>query len=251
MLKLTLMKKLLLLAGLLFIGTVNAQITVTHDGIPFENDDTPFTYNTAGTHLPILIANTSETETVYVKIRVDEVLNTTLGNNTGNNLQFCVLDICYIGVTAGVSYPPNDIVELLPGETTSELDHFYSSDPGNGEGPATYSFTVLETDAEGNETDEIVSFTYIYDATAGINNFEALKNMGIALNNTVVNNTLNIDATINSSVQLFDINGKLVKSAKVEIGSQAIDLSELNSAIYIAKFVTSDNRSTTVKIVKN
>ena len=250
MLKLHTMKKLLLLAGLLSLGAVNAQITITHDGVEYE-DGYVFTSTEPQTHLPILITNTSETETVYVKIKVDEVLNTTLGNNTGDNLQFCILDICYTQVTAGLVYPPGDIVELSPGESNSNADHFYSSDAGNGVDPATYSFTVIQTDENGNETDELVSFTYIYAPTAGVNNFEALKNMGIVVNNTIVKNALTIDATVNATVQLFDTNGKLVKTAKIENGTQAIDLSEFNAAIYIAKFMTVDNRSTTIKIVKN
>ncbi|MEE1897592.1 T9SS type A sorting domain-containing protein [Flavobacterium rakeshii] len=244
------MKKLLLLAGLLCLGSLNAQITVTHDGVPFENEEV-FTYNTPGSELKILVTNTSQTETTYVKIRVDEVLNTTLGNNTGNNVQFCILGICYTGVTAGVSYPPNDIVVLAPNTSTEEADHFYSSDPGNGEGPTQYSFTVLETDANGDPLNELVSFTYIYSPTAGVNDFETLKNMGITVNNTVTNNSLNIDATVNATLQVYDINGKVVKTASIENGFQTIDLSSLNSAVYIAKFMTEDKKSTQIKIVKN
>lgn len=244
------MKKLLLLAGLLCLGSVNAQITVTHEGIPFEDGEV-FTYSTPGTELPILINNTSTTETVYVKIRVDEVLNTTLGNNTGDNLQFCVLGICYISATAGISYPPGDIVVLNPGDTTVNDDHFASSDPGNGEGPVQYSFTVLETDENGDPLNELVSFTYIYSPTAGVNDFETLKNMGITVNNTVINNSLNIDATVNATLQVYDINGKVVKTASIENGFQTIDLSSLNSAVYIAKFMTEDKKSTQIKLVKN
>src|SRR5690606_27533073 len=98
---------------------------------------------------------------------------------------------------------------------------------------------------------EIISFGYKYQSTMNTDNFEALKNMGIVVNNTVVKNNLNIDATANASVQLYDITGKLVRTAKIENGSQAIDLSGLNSAVYIAKFKTEDNRATQIKIVKN
>lgn len=248
MLKLHTMKKLLLLAGLLSLGAVNAQITVTHDGTPFVDGET-FNY-TNGAHLPILITNTSATETVYVKIKSDEVLNTTPWTGTDPNVQLCILEICYAGVVAGVTYPPSDIVSLAPGASTSNADHFYSVDPGVG-GLATYSFTVIETDENGNETDELVSFTYVNQSTAGIDNFEALKNMGIVINNTVVKNTLTIDATVNATAQLYDTNGKLVKTAKIQNGTQAVDLSELNTAVYIAKFMTVDNKSTTIRIVKN
>jgi hypothetical protein len=245
------MKKLLLLAGLLSLGAVNAQIALTHDGIPFVDGET-FTYHTTNNEnlavqLPILATNNTAAE-IYMQIRVDEVVN----NPTGAGVALCFVSVCFNDIQVGDVVPPAiQNIPIAAGESNPIVDHFFSTAAGDGINPVQYKLTFLQVDSEGNILDEMLSFFYRYEPTAGVDNFEALKNMGITVNNTVVKNTLNIDATVNAGIQLYDTNGKLVKSAKVENGSQSIDLSELSTAVYIAKFLTQDNKSTTIRIVKN
>lgn len=245
------MKKLLLLAGFLAFGTANAQIALTHDGVPFVEGET-FTYYTTENEngevtLPILATNNTAAD-IYLQIRVDEISN----NPAGASVALCFVSTCLNDIVVGSVAPPAIMnLPIAPGASNPSADHFFSTFAGDGTNPVQYKLTFIQVDVDGNLIDELLSFYYRYEPTAGVDNFEALKNMGIVVNNTVVKNTLNIDATVNASVQVYDTNGKLVKTAKIQNGTQAIDLSELNTAVYIAKFMTVDNKSTTLRIVKN
>ena len=239
------MKKIILLASLLFCGLTQAQISVTTDGEEIMNGDI-FTFNvlTTDAKLPLLATNTSGAP-IALKIRVDEMYNT-----PGNEVQLCFGDLCYFNIAQGNAYP-NDAVVLQPGGTSNINDHFWNANPGNGEDDIHYKLTFVRVDEAGAPVEDLLSFYYLYRPTMGTNDFAALKNMGVALTGTVVNNLLEMDTQQPLKLEIFNINGQLVKSASVASGLQSVDVSALNSAVYIARFTNDSNQVSQIRIVKN
>jgi len=248
------MKKIILLAIFALSSLAQAQepqITVQRRGGTIENGEV-FTYNELGAAnteaatVGFKVTNNTE-EPMYVKIRVDNISD----NASGAQVQLCYF-VCFYSITEGMLVPDfTEGTEILPGETTeSSADHFKNTNPGDGS-PLQYDLTFVKTDENGTVLEDLLSFSYIYSPLAGIDDFKGLQQLGINVTNTVVKNTLNINATQNAQLQLFDVTGKMVKNATVKNGTQAIDLSNLTSAVYFARFTTDRNKSGQIKIVKN
>lgn len=246
------MKKIILLAAVFFGAYANAQniAYTTNGGATIENNQV-FTFENNDAEAAKLLINLKNngTETFRFKIRVDEVIgNTETGSEM--NLQFCFSDLCYGWVYAGNLYP-NNPVELAPGASNNPADHFVNTYPGEG-GPVTYKFTIVEVNAaEEIIQDNLLKFTYTYQPTTSVNDFTALKNMGITLGSTMVNTQLNVTANTAATLQLFDVNGKKVKEASINEGNQNLDLTALSSGMYFANFTTGDSKVSGIKIVKN
>ena len=51
-------------------------------------------------------------------------------------------------------------------------------------------------------------------------------------------------------IEIYDIVGKLVKTSKIEIGTSSIDISNLNSGVYLLKTINSENKSQVFKLIK-
>ena len=247
------MKKIILLAVLALSFFAQAQqIKVVRPGGGELIDGSTFTTNilsddiSASNRMRFKITNlTDETMTVGAKV---------LGfsdNVDGTELQFC-FGVCLTSITPGVLIPGSGID---PGATTiADDDHFQNNNPGSG-GPVTYhlAFVKLEQNEDGDyiEVEELLDFYYVYDATAGVTGFDGLQKLGLTVESTIVKNSLNVNATQNASLQLFDTTGKLVKMATIKSGKQEIELSALSTGIYMAKFTTADSKTVTVKVVKN
>jgi len=256
------MKKIILLASLLFGTFVSAQqIAVNVQGNQIQDGYT-FTTNSleeiAGTlpqpnKLRFSVTNTG-TEGIFVGTKLISMSS----NVDGEGTQLCFGSLCLPNVATGTLVPYYD--ELPAGETTpGEDDHFVNTNPGTDGNPVSYQIaivrlSIVETedgDLEITELETLRTFNYVYQPTAGLNDLSGLQQLGLNLENTVVKNSLNITATQNASLQLFDTTGKLVKTATVKSGSQAIELSALTTGVYMARFTTQGNKVATVKIVKN
>lgn len=250
------MKKIILLAALAMSYFTNAQdiafTTVNANGEEVAiTDNQTFTYTTTAesTAKMLIHVKNNSSEPFRFKVRVDDIT----GNpETGMNmeLQFCFSQLCYFSVIEGNNYPNNTVV-LAPGASNDPTDHFWNQYPGVDGAPVSYTFTVLELDANGNVTQELISFTYKYDTTASVTDFEALKNMGVTVNRTLVKNQLDITATTNATLNLFTSTGQLVKTISIKEGDQGVDVSSLASGLYVASFITNENKSGSIKIVKD
>lgn len=248
------MKKIILIAAL-FAGTfAQAQITMNRQGGVINNGDI-FTYTTLGeatAKLGFNIYNGTD-ETVSLKLRMDDIENTI---PMENDVQFCFGE-CLTEVTEGITTPSYN-VELQANTSsldtstggTGNQDHFYNNNPGNGSN-VSYTMSLVKVDEEGVPTETVVQFTYRYEPTASITDFNSLKNMGLIVNNTIVKSTLDITATQNANLEIIDMTGKTVKKAAVTNGTQSIELSGLSNGTYIARFATEDNQKAYIKIVKN
>ncbi|MEL1243594.1 T9SS type A sorting domain-containing protein [Flavobacterium sp. DGU11] len=249
------MKKIILMAGILLCGIAQAQITVTgrneqviQNGYEYvTNTLTPQIY----TELPLHVTNTSDA-TLNLKLKVLSMQNTT---GSGDNIQFCFGGFCYFSFTTGGTVPNSPVsgLELAPGDSNGDQDHFYLGNAGTNPGEdVVVNLAFVQVDNTGAQIGEpLVTFTYRYSPTAGTTDFAALQNMGISIKNTVVTNQLEFSATQNVKLELINMAGQVVKTENIKEGSQSADLSGLSAAVYFARFTNEDNKSSQIRIVKN
>jgi hypothetical protein len=255
------MKKIILFASLLFVSLTNAQqATVRVNGTLIQDGYTFTTSSLAGlsdvsqpNKLRFSVTNTG-TEGIYVGAKL--ISKST--NAPAEGTQLCFGSLCLPNVTASTLVPYYD--ELPAGETTpSEDDHFINTIAGSDSNPVSYQIGIVKLsivvnedgDQDVTELETLVTFNYVYQPTAGLNDLSALDRLGLSVQNTVVKNALNVTAAQNADLQIFDINGKAVKVAALKSGAQAVDLSALATGVYTARFTTGTNKVATLKIVKN
>jgi Secretion system C-terminal sorting domain len=246
------MKKFILMAGILLCGIAQAQISVTGNNGQVIEDGYVYTTHSLLTQgkLNLHVTNTSE-EPINLRLRIESMEGTT-GQQT---VQFCFGQQCYTNITVGKVVPndamhPNGLT-LEPGASNSNEDHFWNFDPGNGS-PIVVDLAFVQYDDNGTQIgDPLVSFTFRYEPTAGMSDFSALQNMGITLKNTVVNSQLELAASQNAKMEVYNMAGQLVKSEAITQGSYSADLSGLSAAVYIARFTNEENKSSQIRIVKN
>lgn len=237
------------MAGLLIGSMVQAQeISVTGNGQVI-TDGQVFTYNSldeAESELTLIATNVSD-ENINIKMRLDEMTNT-----NGQNVQFCFGELCFFAVTEGNMVPTNASgVTLQPGQSNNPNDHFWNNNPGIDENSAVeYVITFVKVDDEGNVIDDLLTFTYRYQSILSNSDFTALENMGITLTQTMVKNQMEVNSQHAGTINIYGLNGQLVKTAALSNGMQSVDVSGLSAAIYIVKFTTDNNKSHQVRIVK-
>lgn len=246
------MKKILLIAGLLLTSLTQAQITVTSGDNTITNGE-ELLFNTLGSiaKMQILVTNNTP-ETVYYRLQLVSVSNNTSGiGGKAGDIQLCFGALCYTDIGGG-NYYPNYAVELAPnGGHNDEADHFLNAYTGDVAGDVVYNFRVVQVDANQAIINEVVTFSYRYSATASTADFAALQQMGISLGSTVANSILEVTATQNAKMELFNINGQTVKTVAIAAGSQSVDTSALATGVYIARFTNENKKTSQVRIVKN
>lgn len=243
----------MLMAALACGAMMNAQITVNKQGGGQINDGDTYTTTSIaaanqfqGNKLNFVVVNNSE-ETIYTAVRVNSITN----NDAGSNLQLCY-NICLYSIAAGTIVPQYPAeYPLEPGASSQGDNHFFNQNPGTVAGEdVVYNLSFVLTDENNTVTSAPITFTYLYSPTAAVTDINGLKNMGLNLGNTLVTGTLELDATVTGEVQLFDMNGKLLKSANITTGRQSIDVAGFTNGMYFARF-TAGGKKADIKIVKN
>lgn len=248
------MKKIILLAGLLLTTLTQAQISVEGNGEVIPNN---YVYTThilqpqGSAELDLKVTNTSNAP-INLKLRIEEMVNT-----NGSNVQFCFGEQCFFDVVVGKTVPTNqgaDGMTLAPGASNTEGDHFWNNNAGiDTNTPVKYKISIIQYTSEGVIIGEpLFTFTYVYDKNAAsTTDFASLKNMGITVNNTVVKNNIDVTATQNAKLEMFNINGQIIKTAAITSGSQSIDVSGLSNGVYITRFTNEENKTSQIRVVKN
>lgn len=241
------MKKFTLLIALFLFGfvSVQAQFNVTTDGQTIEEGQV-FKYGStefSEAYLEYEIHNTSD-EPIDVRIKVVSMENT-----DGSGMELC-LGNCYYSVTEGQTYPIESYVTIQPGETQPTTgDHFLNSDEGNGEEVITYVFEFQQLDVSGNFPTETLNMVYQYDpdylSVNGQNKaFEA------TIVNTMINNgELNVKTQKPVDMQIYNLLGKQVKTAKLDNGLNTVNVSNLSSQVYLVRFQNAHGQTKTQKVV--
>ena len=247
------MKKIIIFAGLLVSSLVSAQITATGNGDTIEDGDV-FTFTELGgvneeeAILNLVVTNNTEAA-IKTRLRMESITNA-----DGTEVQFCFGIQCHYDVTEGGVVPAGvSSVDLAPGESSNEDGHFLNNNSGiNNTQPVEYVISVIQVDENGAIIGEpVVTFTYKYQPEMSLEDFTNLQNMGITVNNTLVKDLFNINSNVNAALQVYSLNGQLVKNADVKTGAQSFDLSVLNTGVYIARFTTEENKTSQIRIVKN
>ena len=194
-----------------------------------EYPDASFTYKVRN--------NTSET--IRVRVEVESFSGT-----DGTMMELCFGE-CYFGVTQGQSYPINNaqpFVYIGPGETQiADGDHFFNSDPGDGNIPVEYTFRFYISDENGDgvvsqaelQTDYTIG--YYYSSTLSVTDVND-TNFQISYNSKL----LNIISPTDCKLEIFDIQGKLVNTHELNFGVNSIFNQNLEGKVFIFKFQFSD-----------
>ena len=237
------MKKVLLLLAVFFAAiTVNAQYVVEDqfgneiiDGMVVEFSD----YGVSNASLNFFITNTGPDE-IYTRIEFVSAVNA-----TGAGFELC-FGQCYIDLIVGQTVPAApEFITIASGGTTPEGNHFANTIEGTE--IQDYIFRFYETDSEGNDIGNSLSFTYRYNPILGINDANELD---IIVASTVILNNMQVNTVEELNMEIYSLQGKLVNSQKINIGQQLINMSNLSSQMYIVKFSNDEGTSKTIKVVK-
>lgn len=244
------MKKILLSIFIAASALLNAQnFTITNlDLVPYENNSV-FVFNTIGdpenmhaeSKLHFVLNNISDSP---IKM-YGEVMQIT--NATGELTQFCFGTDCYFGVEQGHKYP-NEGVIIQPQSNNGFYDYFLNANDATS--PAEYKFRFLEVDGNNNEVPGSSFYmTYRYDVDA-MNVLDVSTSKSIAdIAPSVAKGFTNAILKENASVQILNLEGKAVKSFKLNAGTSKIDLSGLASGVYFIQFKGVSGTITTNKII--
>jgi hypothetical protein len=241
------MKKILLLVAVLLTAfTMNAQYVVKGDeGNVFTNGEI-FEFANVGDpdgSLNFFITNTS-TEDIYMRIEFVSAVNPI--DAEGSGFQFC-LDLCYDSIEVGDTAPPAPNKKLIAvGETTGFGNHFlrYGDE---GTEIEEYNFRYYQTDIDGNDIGNSLTIIYRYNPTLGIND---VNELGVTVASTVILNDMQVNAVEELNMVIYNLQGKLVNSQKINVGNQLVNMSNLSSQMYIVKFSNNEGASKTIKVVK-
>ena len=121
----------------------------------------------------------------------------------------------------------------------------YNSDPGNGTDTLIYTFRFYQIDMAGNEIGDPLTVIYRYDPLLGVNSNE----LNVNLFSTSITDDLVLTVDEELDLMVYDLQGRIVKSQKLEIGRQQINMSDLSSQMYLLHFQNNRGVSYTTKIV--
>ena len=227
--------------------SMNAQFTMEdHDGSlitdgqvlifgGFLPDDPSASYE-------IYVNNPSTTEAIRMKAEFVSAINA-----DGSLFEIC-FGLCYTGITIGQTFPPNaNFIEVLPGEQTPEGNHLANAEAGDGVNPVEYVFRFYQVDVNGDETGDDLTLTYKYDPLLGVNDNEL--NVNVFLNSRT--NQVTIEVAEELEMKVYNLQGRLMKSEKLNVGRQQINMSDLSAQMYILHFTNNSGLSHTEKVVVN
>ena len=241
--------KLLLLSVFGAVAIANAQYTVTDDNGNTLQDGDVVEFGTLlqpEADYNFFVTNNNPTDEIYSRV---EYLSQTNANNP-IFAELCYGFQCYYGIELGATTPPITVEPMtIPvGHTTGLGNHLYSNDPGNSTDNVEFVFAFRQyEDVEGTiVTGESLTFTYRYNPALSVNE---VSKVNLSLISTVVTDQLIMDVNEPVQVNLYDMQGRLVKEAKFEAGRQVMDVSDLSSQQYIVQFINDGEAKKTSKII--
>lgn len=244
-----LLKNLILGTLLLIQLQVLAQIEVKQiDGTPI-NDGSNFLFFTNsgnGAYLNYKVYNTSSTPTI-VKIKCVSITNA-----SGGDVQLCFGGVCFGSITAGNSYPDNPDPIDGNGEN-GNFDHFYNNSSGiSPTADVLYTFKFYQVDANGTEVGNSVTFGYQFVQNLTVADIEnnSLKKFGVEITSNSVQNQLEMQIFVPMTTSIFDLNGRLVLTKKMDVGQHILDVSLQKSGMYLIKFVNETGQNVVAKCLK-
>jgi len=183
---------------------------------------------------------------INMRIKVVSIENT-----DGSSVELC-LGKCYYSVAEGQTYPsPNyndGKVTVAPGGQTADGNHFWNNHESENGAPITYVLQFQQMDPSGLFPVETIEFTYKYIPDMGVDT--QIKDFDVQiLRNIIKNGQLDIKNQQPVDVQIYNLLGKLVKSAHLDNGMNTVNISNLSSQIYLVRFHNTKGQTKTQKIV--
>jgi len=245
------MKRIIILFTLFTITGLQAQMVVKKADGTVIDDGQVFTFSStvyAQAVLKFYVQNTSTTDNIRVKIKCESITNA-----NGSNMQLCFGGVCLSSITAGNSYPSGQPVIIAPGASTiNAFDDFYNQNPGDGTNyPMDYVFKFYQMDASNAIIGTPITITYRFNPTLNTTGFNAISTMGIVLKSNVTSSALEIETQQASTVALYDVTGKVVGQRTLASGLNTVDVSGLQSGLYLLNFNNASGQRATMKFVKN
>lgn len=243
------MKKIILSALLtVLLGNfLNAQYTVNKiDGTPLVNNQViEFTTSNSSAAEFKFVVNNTGTENLDFRVRCMNLVN-----NTGLNFQLCFGYDCFSSVTAGVIYPDYQVI-VNAGENRAGLgDNLKNFNPGDGVNyPMDFSFRFFTKNLAGAIVGENLNITYRYQGPLSISQKDKLNLMGVKVINTLVNEYVGLEIQKNVTYDLVNLQGQRVSEGLLTNNTN-LDLSNLQSGLYLLNFSNNEGMYDSVKIVK-
>lgn len=241
------MKKISLLL-FLFVSTIlSAQFTVEdYDGVPILDGDIRTITSTDPTDAALYfwIFNQSQTDDIYMKIKLESITN-----GDGSSYQFCFGDLCIFDVHAGQTYPASGVPETIAvGGTNLPQNKFQNENPGDGTNyPVDYVWRFFQVDQNGDETGDEITFTYRFDPTLNVNDFN--NNSNVFIQNTIANEILTVQSLDDMSFEIFSITGQLLKTGQISSGISNINTTGYKTGVHFIRFNDNNGSTSTMKFV--
>ena len=173
-----------------------------------------------------------------------------LVNNTGLNFQLCFGYDCFSSVSTGVIYPDYQVI-VNAGENRAGLgDNLKNFNPGDGVNyPMDFSFRFFTKNLAGAIVGENLNITYRYQGPLSISQKDKLNLMGVKVINTLVNEFVGLEIQKNVTYDLVNLQGQRVSEGLLTNNTN-LDLSNLQSGLYLLNFSNNEGMYDSVKIVK-
>ncbi len=239
--------KLLFLSLLGTITMANAQYTLTgQDGAILIDG---YIIEVGENSLPdaqyeFTVTNDNQDDDIYLRAEYAEARN---ANNT-NFAEFC-FGMCLADIPLGQFIPGSSPETFMvpAGETTFIQNHFYSDDAGNGTDMVEFVFKFRQYQADGlTEIGAAKTVTYRYNPTLGVKNNNKLD---LVIESTIITNTLDLKVNEPMNMVIYDLKGRIVKQANLEVGRQQIDMSNLSTQAYLLQFKNEKGGTQSTKVI--
>lgn len=211
------------------------------------NDGDVFVFDSAvepACYLGIKTYNTSDSD---INVRV-KCLGIT--NATGADVQLCFGNVCVNNITVGSSYPNLPAV-IEANSANGDYDHFLNLNTGTDPNAIVeYSFKFYQVNDLGIEIGNSVSFSYRFNPLLTVREFNSLQNLGITLQSNVITTDLEMVTDKNVQYDLYDVTGKLMVHQNPFIGNTTLNVSNLNSGVYILSFKNNQGQKASARIIK-
>ncbi len=244
------MKKItfFLILTIFIINKVSAQFVVNKiDGTPFTNNEViNFTTHSSSTaELKFTVQNNS-TSNLDFRIRC-----TNLVNNNGTNFQLCWGGECITSIALNGIYPSNFQNIINAGANTIGFnDNFKNFNPGDGTNyPMDFSFRIFTRDLNGTTVGSSFNITYRYQGPLSIDQKDKLSMMGIKVLNASIQNFIGLEITKPVQYNIINLQGQTIREGQLNENTN-IDLSALQTGLYLLNFKNQEGLNDTVKIYK-
>lgn len=234
------LKKSLLALCLATFGYVNAQFTMfTADGNTVIEDNHTVTYNTTDNTAEFEFKFKNETNAdIFLRGEVVE-----MEGADGTQVQFC-MEQCLNNVQVGTIVPTQGGFLVVANSTSPNFGTYFWNMNSSSDYKK-YRFKIYQIDASGNQMGDAVHINYIYDANSvGV---QDVQQFGFDIYPTVVKDNFTIELLDDSTVEVVNIQGKVVKNLKLKQGANSVNIEGIGAGVYFVRVL---GRANSIKIIK-